>query len=319
MTSWMTRLFAPRRAAPAAVMACPPASVVRPALPAATVPAATLPAALPLSSPNPRCTIAPWLVAAPPPEERAPAEGELRALAQVRSLLDPARPASELLPRAGAVIPQLLAVMRQQDLSVAAMSDQVTKDRVLTAEVLRLASAAVYARLEPPRHLQDAIGRIGTTGLRAAIARVVLKPILRGGCGLLDDGSEERCWAFGDEQAQVMAAACDAAGHDRFEGYMLGLVHGTGWTVALRAIDARVWPAGTACSLAFAEQLFSLKDRLFAKVAGSWHLSPAIDTLCAQALQDGLHRAAHPLASLLRQAEMQAAQRVMAPNVVEPA
>jgi HDOD domain len=317
VTSWMTRLFAARRAAPAAMPACAPGPVVRPTMPAATLPSVL--AAVPPSSQHPRCTIAPWLVAAPPPQERAPAEAELRALAQVRSLLDPAKPAAELLPRAGAVIPQLLAVMRQQDLAIAAMSDQVTKDRVLTAEVLRLASSAAYSRLEPPRHLQDAIGRIGTVGLRAAIARVVLKPILRGGIGLLDDESEARCWALGDEQAQVMAAACDAAGHDRFEGYMLGLVHGTGWTVALRAIDARVWPAGTACSLAFAEQLFSLKDRLFAKVAGSWHLSPAIDTLCTQALQNGLHRAAHPLASLVRQAELQAVQRVLQPRAIEPA
>jgi HDOD domain len=268
---------------------------------------------MPPSSRHPRCTIAPWLVAAPPAQERAPSPAELQALAQLRSLLDPAKPAAELLPRAGAVIPQLLAVMRQHDLPVAAMCDQVTKDRVLTAEVLRLASSAVYARLEPPRHLEDAIGRIGTVGLRAAIARVVLKPILRGGTGLLNDEAEARCWAFGDEQAQMMGTACDAAGRDRFEGYMLGLVHGTGWTVALRSIDARTWPAGTACSLAFAEQLFSLKDRLFAKVAGSWALSPAIAALCAETLQTGgLHRAAHPLASLLRESEMRAAQRAIA-------
>lgn len=312
MTSWMTRLFAPRRPAPAAAIACAANPMALRSAAAGALSAA--PAAMPSSSPqHPRCTIAPWLVNAPPPQERAPSEAELQALARLRSLLDPAKPAADLLPRAGAVIPQLLAVMRQQDLAIAAMSDQVSKDRVLIAEVLRLASSAVYARLEPPRHLEDAIGRIGTVGLRAAIARVVLKPILRGGTGLLGDQAEARCWAFGDEQAPLMAAACDAAGRDRFEGYMLGLVHGTGWTVALRTIDAGTWPAGTACSLTFAEQLFSLKDRLFAKVAGSWALSPAIATLCAEALQaGGLHRAAHPLASLLRQSEMQAAQRAIA-------
>jgi hypothetical protein len=305
VTLWITRMFAPRRPVPGPVAACAAAPMALPTA-AAEQPAAFLATAA--LNQHPRCTMAPWLLGAPQPEDRAPSDAETQALTHLRSLLDPSKPAADLLPRAGAVIPQLLALMRQQDLAITAMCDQVAKDRVLTAEVLRLASSATYARLDAPRHLEDAISRIGSVGLRAAIARVVLKPILQGGAGLLNDEAAARCWAFGDEQAQLMGAAGDAAGRDRFEGYMLGLVHGSGWTVALRAIDARTWPAGSACSLAFAEQLFSLKDRLFAKVVGSWRLTPAIDTLCAESQHAGLHRAAHPLASLLRESELRAAQ-----------
>jgi HDOD domain len=259
-----------------------------------------------------------WLVDAPQPQDRALSQAEALALAHLRSLLDPSKHAAELLPRAGAVIPRLLALMRNQNLAIAAMCDQVARDKVLTAEVLRLATSALYLRFAPPRNLEDAVTRIGSVGLRAAIARIVLRPVLRGGSGLLNEEAEARCWAFSNEQAHLMGSACLDGGRDRFEGYMLGLVHSSGWTVALRAMDVNTWPPGTACSRAFAEQLNSLKDQLFAKVAGSWRLSPDIDALCAEALQHGLDGSTHLLASPLRQSELQAAQQMLAPTLGEP-
>ncbi len=310
------------RLAPAPASAFAPAPTPGLDTPAAAVataetaePAAPPPApVVPVMPVTPANTVA-WLISLPPGEPRSqPNADELVALAHVRTLLSPDRPAADLLPRAGAVIPQLMALMRQEDLSLRTMAEQVAKDRVLAAEVLRVASSATYRSGGEPRDLDDAIARIGTVGLRSAIARVVLKPILRGEAGALSAQAEAGLWALGERQAQALADLCGAQGLDRFEGYMAGLVHSTGWTVALRALDRAGWRPRLAPSIAFAEPLIAAKDALFGKVVGSWALAPAIDALCAQAARGGLAGSDAPFAVLLRQSEQAAMAAMLNPD-----
>ena len=82
-----------------------------------------------------------------------------------------------MLPRAAALIPQLLAMLRQSDLPVPAIAERLSKDAVLTAEVMRLASSPFYRAQGCVNDLARAISLIGMRGLNTVISRVVLKPI----------------------------------------------------------------------------------------------------------------------------------------------
>ena len=75
-----------------------------------------------------------------------------------------------LLPRAAALIPQMIALVRQTSLPVAEIAARVGKDAVLSAELMRLASSP-YCRMQGDvRNLLQAITLIGLQGLQTVIA-----------------------------------------------------------------------------------------------------------------------------------------------------
>ena len=125
-----------------------------------------------------------WLLDGPPPRP-GPLTAAERALLQPLDLhLRAARLPGDLLPRAPAVIPQLLGLLRQEQPPRAAMVQQVLKDMLLTAEVLRLARSPFYGN-QPVDSLESALDRIGTAGLQSAMARVLLKPVFQAQACLL--------------------------------------------------------------------------------------------------------------------------------------
>ena len=86
----------------------------------------------------------PWLFDCAPLTDAPLSEAERAALDTLsRTLALPALP-DNLLPRAAALIPQLIALVRQTDLPTPAIAERIGKDAVLTAEVLRLASSPYY-------------------------------------------------------------------------------------------------------------------------------------------------------------------------------
>jgi len=251
-----------------------------------------------------------WLLGAAARAEAGLRREEQDALAQIDALLGDGPGVAAMLPRAPAVIPQLLGALRHRDQSLTALVERVSKDLLLVAEVMRLSRSARYARHGVVRDLPQAIALLGESGLRSAIARVVLRPLLQSGSGWLAAAVGERLWDHTEHKARACAAKAAAAGLDPFDGYMAGMLHSAGWTVMLRRLDACPQLA-LPCSDDFMDALAARRDRLFGKAVGAWQVTPAITALAAEAAAAGLGAAGSSLARVLLQSDRDATRTVL--------
>jgi HD-like signal output (HDOD) protein len=222
-----------------------------------------------------------YLLDGPPPQPGPLTDAERELLRPLDRQLTATTLPADLLPRAPAVIPQLLGLLRQEQPSRAAMVQQVLKDMLLTAEVLRLARSPFYGA-QPVDRLEAALDRIGTAGLQSAMARVLLKPVFQARAGGLVAQAAPRLWAHAEYKSMLCAELVAQDGGDRFEGLLAGLLHDTGWMALLRVMErTRVLPV-LPVSLALDAALDRRKDRLFGRLTADWDLTPALTSLSRQ-------------------------------------
>ena len=257
-----------------------------------------------------------WLLHTGAPRAAALDPAELQGIARLDVLIGAADTPTDLLPRAPAVIPQLLSLLRQGDASLPAMSQRVAKDLRLTAEVLRQAGSAAYRAQGAVADVEQALALLGTDGLKAVIASVVLRPLFDGHGGRLAGTSAARLWAYAEHEARCAAATAAERGLNRFDGYLGGLVHCTGWTVAFHALDRLAVPLALPFSRDFVQLLVQRKDALFGKVVAGWQLTPEITALCTEAWRREPAQA--PLRAVLAHAERHAAMEVLRGAASQP-
>ncbi len=301
---WISRLFGggPPPAGPATgarVGAQQPTEPVSVA-PAPAPAAAPALAATPTAAPGPPLLC--WLLdAAPPQPGLLPIERQaLDAVDQV--LAQPALPA-DLLPRAANVVPQLLALLRQQDLPVPVLADRIGRDPVLAAEVLRQAGGAYFAHLGPVNDLPQAIQRLGIEGLQMAIARVVLRPLYQARPGTLPAQTAPRLWEHAETLSRHASQQARAAGVTAFDGYLAGLLHDTGWTVLFHALQRGGISGLGALSVDGMAALDARAHLLFGRAAAGWQITPAFSAFAADAQRVELARSQDPLARVLQAAQ----------------
>lgn len=237
------------------------------------------------------------------PAERLALEAVARTLAQPEI-------ADNLLPRAAALIPQLISLVRQTDLPTPAIAARIGKDAVLAAEVMRLASSPYYRVQGTVRDLEQAIQLIGLQGLQTVIARVLLKPIYQSAPGPLSGRAGPRMWDHSEALARHTAILSEPAGQSVFDGYLAGMLHDTGWTVALGIVDRAGLQLPVPPSQAFDTALTEQMHRLFGLAAQRWEITPGFTALARDARGNGLAAAQHPLVPLLRQAQQLALQEL---------
>ena len=223
-----------------------------------------------------------------------------------------------LLPRAPHVIPQLMKTLRDEGYSSIDVASRISKDVVLTAEVVRSATSAFQrgddeGEIDLPR----AVTMIGTQGLRRAIANVVLRPIFDAKGSSLSARAATQIWKDADRKARLAAPIAGQYDLDPFDGYLAGLLHNSGWTAVLRAIDnledLAVGPAEIA-HLAVVPEVIRRRDALFGALVGPWKLGALMDKLAAEVGSVGLENARSPLGCALRDADRLAALRALAPG-----
>jgi HDOD domain len=238
-------------------------------------------------------------------------DGERRLLVQLDAVLASDDSRSALLPRAPAVIPQLLNSLRDEGQSATALAERVMRDPHLVVEVIRMANSAHARADEPVVDIAQAIGRIGTNGLRRAIARVVLKPMFSGTADTLSARCAQRLWEHSDAQAAACQQEAAVRGLDPFEGYLAGLMHNVGWTAALRAIDRSKFGAPNLFSRAFVAEFDQRRETFFALLVIPWQLTAGLTAL-GTALRDGdLAGACSPLGEALRAAHQRASLEML--------
>jgi len=222
-----------------------------------------------------------------------------------------------LLPRAPHVIPQLMKTLRDESYSSVDVASRISKDVVLTAEVVRSATSAFQRGTDEEEiDLPRAVTMIGTQGLRRAIANVVLRPIFDAKGDTFSARAATQIWKDADRKARLCAALVTPQIGDPFDGYLAGLLHNTGWTALLRAIDGFEGMALNGAQIAHPEvvpQLLQRRDALFGAIVGPWNLSAAVDGLAADVGRNGVEGVQSPLGLALRQADRLAAWRAVTP------
>ncbi|HYA66597.1 MAG TPA: HDOD domain-containing protein [Burkholderiaceae bacterium] len=252
-----------------------------------------------------------WLIGDTP--AALDASVEERLLAHVDAVSSSEQLREDLLPRARSVIPELLHSLRDDTRSVRALSARVARDPNLVVEVIRLANAVAYRPDSQVVDLMHAVSRLGTEGLRRAIARVLLKPIFDAQADPLLGRATQRLWQHSELKAGLCLQQAGSVGLDPFESYLAGLMHNVGWTALLRAIDRSPdgVPQHFSCAIILA--LAPRRERLFALFARSWQLSDALTSLAQEILDVGLPNARQPLAQLLLYADRAACYQLLAP------
>ncbi len=228
---------------------------------------------------------------------------EQKALALLDDVLVPSTLPSELLPRSVNVVPQLLALLRHQDLPVPVLAERIGRDPVLAAEVLRQAGGALFSHLGPVADLPQAVQRLGVEGLQMAIARVVLRPMFQAPPGSLSARTSERLWEHADVLSRQAVVAARAGGASVFDAYLVGLLHDSGWTVLFHALQrGGINDLGTPSERG-AEALAQRAHRLFGRAAVPWRITPGFAAFAEEAQCVPLAQGVHPLAAVLRTAQ----------------
>lgn len=220
-----------------------------------------------------------WLLGAQPPvSSAAPTTAEAALLRRIDAQLAAPTLAANLLPRAPAVVPQLLGLLRREQAPPRhELARQVAKDGLLTAEVLRAARSAVHG-LRPVERLEDALDRIGEDGLQQATARVLFKPVFQAPAGGQIARAAPRIWLY----AEIKSGLCAELAPDpalKMDAFLAGLMHDTGWIALLRLVERTGAPLPRAWSTACDEALAKAKDRLFGRLTAGWQLSASLTEL----------------------------------------
>lgn len=248
----------------------------------------------------------PWLLGCADLTDTPITPTERNALDAVSRMLAQPEIPDNLLPRAAALIPQLIALVRQTDLPTPAIAERIGKDAVLAAEVMRMASSPYYRVQGDVTNLEQAISLVGLQGLQTVIARVLLKPIYPSPPGPLSGRAGARMWDHSEALARHTAILSAPAGQPVFDGYLAGMLHDTGWTVAFSIIDRAGLHLPVPPSQAFGAALTEQAHRLFGLAAQRWEITPGFSALALDARRNGLVAATHPLAPVLQQAQLAA-------------
>lgn len=192
---------------------------------------------------------------------------------------------ASLLPRAAGVVPALLARLRSDNSSLAELVEHVSRDQTLVAEVMAMSNSALYRRERPVMELGHSIQMLGVGGLRAAIARVVLKPMLDGRSGPLIRRAAPRLWQHTGFKTQLAAELARSQARDPFDAYLLALLHDMAWSVVLRELDGA---AGWRLSAAFVAALGQWRDRMASLIAQQWQPHGPWVPATAELAQQGL-------------------------------
>ena len=252
-----------------------------------------------------------WLVDAGPALDTALHDSERHLLARLDAALASDSSRTALLPRAPAVIPQLLNSLRDDSQSSSAIAERIARDPHLVAEVLRMANSAQTRAITRVTDIAEAVNRLGTDGLRRAIARVVLKPMFDGQADSLSARCAPRLWQHSEAKAAACLKEAAARGLDPFDGYLAGLMHNVGWTAALRAIDRSEGGAPTQFSRAFVAAFEPRRESFFALLVMPWQLTDALTELAVELLDGGLAAACSPLGEALRAADTRASLEML--------
>jgi HD-like signal output (HDOD) protein len=224
-----------------------------------------------------------------------------------RLVADP-QSGSDLVPRVPAVIPQLLRSLRDDSISGAELSRQLSQDVVLVAEAIREANSPYYRPAAPIKTIEGAIMLLGQNGMRMLLARVAFRPIISNQAGRFAHQVAPLVWRQSEACALAASLLAPCVKANPFEAYLAGLLHNVGLIVAFRLIDQIYAGDALPQSDDFCGALLADAQLLSARIAALWEFPATV----AEAIGHAGAPGASALAQVLAQADRIAMLRLLA-------
>ena len=251
-----------------------------------------------------------WLMGYP--GESSPANVEQDVLQALYGLLTSDLNDAVVVPRMPAVIPPLLASLRNPDISVGELTRLIVKDVVLVGEVVNAVNSALYNPLDKIDSLDNAVQMLGEDGLRYVIAKVAFRPIINVSTGPFTRRAAPTIWM----QTEKCALACHTlapvhADCPPFHAFLAGLMKNTGLIIAFRVLDQECATTRFRYSPTFQMALNAVAATLSYRIAQRWEFPPAVITALQQ--QAGGRKAIDwtPLGQVLHTADLISKMRVL--------
>lgn len=179
------------------------------------------------------------------------------------------------IPRLPDLLPQLLKMLRSDDVSWKSVVDVITQDSVLVAGIIKVANSPFYRLSTKAENLQQVVVYLGQKGVREAVTSVALKPImqLKGNKNLQQ--CARRLWDHSLKSAIASRAMADTFKVNGYDAYLAGLIHNVGMTVILKKLASTPGLDEFPCSHLFKAQVTELSRQLSAKIIKSWNMPQA--------------------------------------------
>jgi HD-like signal output (HDOD) protein len=174
------------------------------------------------------------------------------------------------------VIPELLRSLEDEDVSPAALSQQVGQDVVVMAEVIREANSAYYRPMTPVKTVEAALMMLGQNGLRMLLARIAFRPVIKMGAGGFTRRAAPQVWTQSEKCALAASLLAPGLSAGVFESYLAGLMQNVGLVVAFRLVDQACADGKVPGSSEFGLSLLAGSRQLSAAIARHWDFPPEV-------------------------------------------
>lgn len=198
------------------------------------------------------------------------------------------------IPPYPAVAMKLEELLRGGDFGLADVARLIASDQALTADVLRCANSALYARGTPAVTVQQALSRVGAAEVRRLSLASGLGAQARAAGALAS--LRRRAWLESLAAALVSQEVALANGLDPEVGFVCGLLHDFGKVIAVACVED-IAAAGDARPMPqpyWLEVVDRYHVELGIAMAGRWELPPVVSDAVALHHAEDIRGAAHP-------------------------
>ena len=184
------------------------------------------------------------------------------------------------LPRLPSVLPQLLRLLKNDNVAGRQLTALVGRDPLMVGEVMRVTGSVHYRSVQPIRSLQHAILLLGQDGLRRVLIQHSMKPILQANAGTFGHVAGERLWDHAERCAYACALLGRSSGCDTFEAYLAGISCHSGTGAVIRLLNQVIPAPAAALSSGFLASCARIAAQLSLHAARYWDLpAPIIEAL----------------------------------------
>ncbi len=215
------------------------------------------------------------------------------------------------LPRLPSVLPQLLRMLKNDNVAGRQLTALVGRDPLMVGEVMRVTGSVHYRSVQPIRSLQHAILLLGQDGLRRVLIQHSMKPILQANTGTFGHVAGERLWDHAERCAYACALLGRSSGCDTFEAYLAGISCHSGTGAVIRLLNQLMPAPAAALSSGFLASCARLAAQLSLQAARYWDLPAPIIEALKERLNTEKSTAPSPLGAALSMADLLATVQLL--------
>ena len=215
------------------------------------------------------------------------------------------------LPRLPSVLPQLLRMLKNDNVAGRQLTALIGRDSLMVGEVMRVTGSVHYRSAQPIRSLQQAIILLGQDGLRRVLIQHSMKPILQANAGTFGHVAGERLWDHAERCAYACALLGKNSGCDTFEAYLAGISCHSGTGAVIRLLNQLMPAPVAALSSGFLAGCARLAAQLSLQAARYWELPPPIIDALKERQNTEKSTASSPLGTALSMADLLATVQLL--------